>query len=555
MKISEETRKWERIISALEPLEEQIRAGQLSLEQAQQQLTVELRRDMEQDLARITAEATAAAQITDDDFKAEWDEIVPKEDVHWVVQSIREDAEKTIRVLEIGRRLLEKYAPDKPAVHKIPTTTGPFDDTGAAPVGNNPPCHVLFEAVAKGGPTARKQVKGWKGRDNNPEDPVFRNPQRVSGDWTVYFDPQTDSPIAPWGRVEGLSALHTKLGLFAFAKICDPRNNMRYPNKEPVGVSYEDLRRALGLREMPMAEFKPLADRLVKDWADLKATVRGIMINGKPDGIAECSLFVVSKVWDKQFEFFDERQQIGWLFDPGPWAKHYFNRDAKPWLSTLQQALLKLDHRDVRLAEVLALHIATLLFVVAGGDHYKKQAITRTVAELLEVAGRLPEPERRGGHWAERTKEALQVALETLLGARLVAMVEFGHTYPKHSEGKRGWVERWLNATITLTTPEAAAFLGRDTSEPAVQLPARLEKKLRAQKIEPAQLKRLDEITAARLREAIAQRFLNQRRAARHFGCSQATLSKTVGRLTAPNPELTTRLLAFLDSPMEGDHE
>ena len=440
--------------------------------------------------------------------------------------------------------LVQQERTNKPAVpHTHETTPSPFSE-GAAPVGNNPPCHVLFEAVAKGGPNARKQAKGWK--DNTQNTPVFQDPQRVKGDWTVYFDPQSNGPIAPWGRVEGLSALHTKLGLFAFAKICDPRNNMRYPNKEPIGVSYEDLRRALGLREKPMAEFKPLADRLVKDWADLKATVRGITINGKPDGIAECSLFVVSKVWDKQYEIFGEREQIGWLFDPGPWAKHYFNRDAKPWLSTLQQALLKLDHRDVRLAEVLALHIATLLFVVAGGDQFKERAITRTVAELLEIAGRLPEPEHRGAHWAQRTEEALQVALETLRGARLLAAVTFGPTYPAGERG-RGWVERWLNATITLTGPEAAAFLGQEQPEPKVKLPPRLEKKLRARKLDKRPGESLDETMATRLREAIAQRFITQQEAAQHFKCSQPFLSQVLNRRRGPG-ELAAKLKAFLDS-------
>lgn len=455
-------------------------------------------------------------------------------------------AEVKVQVLaDEMRELAEEIAPNKPAVHKIPLTTSPFNDKGAAPVGNNPPCHVLFEAVAKGGPNARKQLKGWK--ENTQDTPVFQDPQRVKGDWTVYFDPQADSPITPWRRVEGLSALHTKLGLFAFAKICDPRNNMRYPNKEPVGVSYEDLRRALGLREKPMTEFRLLANRLVKDWADLKATVRGIMINGKPDGIAECSLFVVSKVWDKQFEMFGERVQIGWLFDPGPWAKYYFNRDAKPWLSTLQQALLNLDHREARQAEVLALHIATLLFVVAGGDQFKEGAITRTVAELLEIAGRLPEPEHRGANWANRMAEALHVALETLLGARLVAAVEFGTTYPDPGDRGKGWVSRWLNATVTLTTPEAAAFLGQDKPEPKAKLPPRLEKKLQ-RKPDKRPGERLDEVTANRIRAAIAQRFVTQEQAAAFLGCTQSGLSRVLNRNRTPSAELAAKFKALLDS-------
>jgi hypothetical protein len=274
------------------------------------------------------------------------------------------------------------------------------------------------------------------------------------------------------------------------------------------------------------------------------------MINGKPDGIAECSLFVISKVWDKQFEMFGDRVQIGWLFDPGPWAKHYFNRDAKPWLSTLQQALLNLDHREARQAEVLALHIGTLLFVVAGGDQFKEGAITRTVADLLEIAGRLPETEHRGAHWANRTAEALHVALETLLGARLVATVEFGPTYPDPGDRGKGWVPRWLNATVTLTTPEAAAFLGQEQPEPKAKLPPRLEKKLQ-RKPDKRPGERLDEVTANRIRAAIAQKFPNQEQAAQRFGCSQTMLSFVLNRKRAVSAELAAKFKAFLDS-LEG---
>lgn len=449
------------------------------------------------------------------------------------------------------RKVAEQIAPINRAVLKIPTTPSPFDSDGAALIGNNPPCHVLFEAIAKGGPNARNQKNGWNGSTVNPEQAVFKSPQRVKGDWTVYFDANSGPVAEQWERVEGLSALHTKIGLFCFAKICDPRNNMKHPNKEPTGVSYEDLRRALGFTQRGKAldGFKEQMNQIVKDLADLKATVRGIMINGKPDGIAECSLFIVSKVWDKQFEFFDERAQIGWLIDPGQWAKYYFNQKAKPWLSTLQSAVLELDHRGVRRADVLALHIATLLFVVAGGDQFKERAITRTVEDLLELAGELPEPEQRGANWGNRTAEALHTALETLQSMKLVATVEYGTGYPDAGERGKGWVERWLSATITLTTPEAAAFLGRDIPETTAKLPARLERKQRARKLprlKPAE--RLDDATAARLRAGIAQQFPNQTKAAQYFGCSQSALSRAANGINAPKPELAAKIQTFLDS-------
>ena len=442
---------------------------------------------------------------------------------------------------------LSYWGEDSKAAHKIPTTAPPFDSNGNALIGNNPPCHVLFESVAKGGKNARNKKNGWRGSRIDPEQPVFSSPQRAKGEWTVAFDNDNTGLIGNWERVEGLSALHTKLGLFIFAKICDPRNQMRHPSKEPVGVSYEDLRRALGLREMSLEKFKPLVDGLVRDWADLKATVRNVVIGGLPIGIAECALFVISKVWDKQFELHGEPVQIGWLFDPGPWAKHYFNRDAKPWLSTLQTTVLELDHRDIMRSDVLALHIATLLFVVAGGDQFKKQAIQRTVEELLEMAGELPEPEHRGGHWAARTRERLEIAFETMLAAKLAAAIEYEPNFPDPI-GK-GWVERWLSATITLTSPEAAAFLMRNVPEPKTKLPARPARKQRALKPpKPQPCEKLDEQTAERLRVAITRNFENQTNAAKYFGCTQSKLSRALARIFAPDRTLAAKFKTFLDS-------
>ncbi|MFZ1642717.1 MAG: hypothetical protein WAV07_15040 [Candidatus Contendobacter sp.] len=198
---------------------------------------------------------------------------------------------------------------------------------------------------------------------------------------------------------------------------------------------------------------------------------------------------------------------------------------------------------------MLALHIATLLFVVAGGDQFKKQAITRTVADLLEVAGELLEQEHRSANWANRIAEALHVALETLLGARLLAAVEFSPIYPDPGERGRGWVEKWLSATVTLTTPEAAAFLGRDVPEPMANTPARLERKRQARtsgKAQPGEL--LDNAAAARLRARIAQRFPNQRAAADYFKCSQSFLSLVANQRRGPG-NFAAKIRAFLDSP------
>jgi len=447
-----------------------------------------------------------------------------------------------------------EYAPMQPALNsppRIPRSPDPFNGGETADVINHPPGRVLFEACAKGGPSARKRVKGW--RENTLGYPAFRDPQRVKGEWTVYFDHDGSPPDEVWRRVEGLSALHTKVALFFMARICDPRSNAKYPTQNPVGVSYEDLRSVLGFTKRGKAweDFKAKTNEIVKDLADLKATVRGILINGKPDGIAECALFTISKIWNAQSDIFGEQVQIGWLVDPGPWARHYFNSETKPWLSTLHRALLELDHRGVRRSDVLALHIATLLFMVAGGSQFKERAITRTVAELLELAGELPEPEHRGANWANRTSEALSAALETLLGNKLLASVEYGPTYPDPGDRGRGWAERWLASTVTMTTPEAASILGqKPTDVPAGNVPPRLAKKRQTRKsLTPGE--RLDKTTAERLRARIAEHFPNQTQAAKYLGTTQSTLSRVLNRATTPKPELAASIRAFLDIPQE----
>ena len=177
--------------------------------------------------------------------------------------------------------------------------------------------------------------------------------------------------------------------------------------------------------------------------------------------------------------------------------------------------------------------------------------MTRTVADLLELVGELPEPEHRGANWANRTAEALSAALETLLGNKLLASVQYGPTYPDPGDRGRGWSERWLTATVTMTTPEAAAILGQQPTEvPAGKVPPRLVKKRQARKpLTPGE--RLDKTTAERLRARIAEHFLNQTQAAKHLGTTQSTLSRVLNRATTPKPELMASIRAFLDSPQE----
>ena len=108
---------------------------------------------------------------------------IPKEQVEGLIKKLVKgvtsdtDEDKLQELFEIAVKLLAETVRGKQAVPKpakIPRTDDPFNE-GRAAVGNNPPCHVLFQALAKGGPNARNLKNGWEDNPINQQ-PVFKTP-------------------------------------------------------------------------------------------------------------------------------------------------------------------------------------------------------------------------------------------------------------------------------------------------------------------------------------------------------------------------------------------
>ena len=191
---------------------------------------------------------------------------------------------------------------------------------------------------------------------------------------------------------------------------------------------------------------------------------------------------------------------------------------------------------------------------MAGGTDYRNRTLNPTVADLLTSIGELPDQEHRGAHWANRTEEALRTALETLQGAGLLAACSFGPKYPELGDRGRGWAERWLSATVTMTTPEAAALEKQQVVTTQKRLPAALEKKRRnrgtGKPKRPMTLGQyLDAETVAAIYSAYKARNWTQETLARELKIARPTLSNVLNKREPPSGELAARIRAWLDSP------
>lgn len=269
--------------------------------------------------------------------------------------------------------------------------------------------------------------------------------------------------------------------------------------------------------------------------------------------IPRCKLFDVAEVYEDQYclNGLMDKIPIGWAIRAGMWANYWFNSQGRMWLSSMSRVLLELDHRTVRGADVMAKKIGLLLLAVPGGTAHWNAPVARRVERLLADIGELPEHEHRGAHWANRTRERLDTALAMLKECGALVEYRYSEDYPDPGDRGKGWVERWLSASINLTAPEFVA-LDSDKEQQQVVIPPswqrkrpRLGKPRKA--LEPGQS--LDETTVNRIRQKAAARNLLWKDLAKQMGVAPSTFANVRARREAPGPALAAKIRAFLDSP------
>ena len=477
---------------------------------------------------------------------------------------MRKEAEREgISIEQLSTGAVE-YAPMQPATYsppRIPRSPDPFNSGETAPVPNNPFTHFFLSAVADGGPQARFKPGGWC--DNQFDETPQYLKQHLAGNgsqWRAAFDPQSRNAAELWGIVERLNTLHMHVAMYFLAKMGDPRNGVKHPLMEAVTVSVDELLRVKciqtrGHRRQLLQ--KDIA-QCVKDLADMTTDVRNIKVEGKRAHIPNCKLFNIAEVYEEQLDMLgpSERVHVGWAIQAGMWASFWFtNEGGRYWVSAMARALLELDHGVNKRAHTLAFRIGALILTVAGGTDYLNQSLSITIGKLLRDIGELPDEDHREKDWARRTADALQAALDTLLGAGLLATYTFGPTYPDPGDRGRGWVERWLASTVTITTP-AAVKKTKEVEAGTATLPPRLEKKRRnrgtgkpKRALEGKQY--LDGADIAAIYAAYKARNWTQLTLAKHVKCARSTLSNILNKREAPSAELAARIRAFLDSPQE----
>lgn len=467
--------------------------------------------------------------------------------------------EATIKIL-LEEGLARGSLPEKTSV--VPQDPDIFQSGGKTQVPNNPYSHFVVEAIAKGGPLWRFITDGWRENRANGQPQLLKqtSPWR-GGSMLAYFDPVEQQAVNAGElltRVESLNPLTADVALAVLGTLGDPRQGEKpkYPLLEPVVITSDRILHYKGIQKWG-SDRRVLQQRIaaeMKALQELTVDVRNIPFEGRTVSIPRCKLFDVAEVYEDQYTFdgLVDRTPVGWSIRAGQWANYWFNSNGRMWLSGMSRVLLELDHRTVRGADVVAKKIGLLLLAVPGGTAHWNEPITRRVERLMVDIGELPDEEHRGAHWANRTRERLDSALAMLKDLGALVDYTYSESYPNPGDRARGWVERWLSASITLTAPEFVV-LPSDSEHPAqpVNLPPRWQRRRERlgkprKALEPGQA--LDEPTVARIRQTVAARNMRLFELAALVGVAKSTLSNVLNRREAPSTELAAKIRTFLDS-------
>ena len=138
-----------------------------------------------------------------------------------------------------------------------------------------------------------------------------------------------------------------------------------------------------------------------------------------------------------------------WAVKPGMWASVWFTTDTRQYIARMARVLLGFA-RDKR--RLLAKRIGQRLLLL-GQARRPRMPFEVSLQELPRDAGELLKPETRNYHWASRSREILEAALELLKTHKVIKAVEWPEGYgPDDLDRSKGWGHRWLNARIRVIT-------------------------------------------------------------------------------------------------------
>lgn len=575
MKAHEVIARRVRVIDLLLQIDDFIKYDNLSFEQAREQvkLTNVQLQEITQELDHMIAATKSVEKLTDEDCEelARSGELeISKEELI----TNRDNAPDILKTLEIGERLLEKQAVQKPP--KAPRAPDPPELSV-----NNKVVHGAAMAIAAGGPNAGKKAKGWRANMINGH-PIFPCNQGRD-EMTVYLEPTGYNAQELWEKVHGMDALTLDVFLAVLMLVCDPRNKAAYPHFGWFTVNPAQIVDMKAFRRYGN-DRRVLIGKVVEAMHSISDLRTDFVIRWPGQGKKEQTrmaretgcrvLHIGSVVYVEQGQLFEhpeefpkDKQAVAVNIFIGKWGT-YWLRDGERyyWVAAATRKLLEYEHRSDRMGEVFAKKIGMLLLTVEGGTDSQEKTRELTIEELLieiqellaeEFRGKRAngtdgEETREGQNWAARTDEYIQQGLTCLRQDGLLASYNFGSDYPEPGDRGRGWVRRWLSTKIYLTTPKAAARMEQTPAQTHITAP---ERKRRTRGIgrvkKPLQRGQyLDAATVAAVYHTYHARNWTQATLAKTLKVARPTLSNVLNGREAPSVELAARIRAFLDSPI-----
>lgn len=331
-------------------------------------------------------------------------------------------------------------------------------DLGKVP--NNPLIACALEAIRKTGPRAFRLQHGWRLDERGR--PVFEFQPSYEKRITVYLEPpRSAKDPGEWSKdlIEKNSpGLVGDVALAMLAQLCEPSvgDTPKYPLLEMVRTSPDAILGYKGIRRYG-AERCELRHRIVKA-AEL---LRALRFDVERWPISDPKTNKLSKdgarwTGDRFLDIVEAARNgeiLFWSVRAGHWAYWFLHPTARVWLAKMSRVLLEFDQRG---AELIAKKMGQYVIFLAQALKWTEKELR--IDSLLTAIGELPVPEHRDEHWAGRTRDRLEAALELLKTHGVIADYHFlGVRDP--DDHARGWVAPWLVDKLQMILPEAAPEL------------------------------------------------------------------------------------------------
>jgi hypothetical protein len=322
---------------------------------------------------------------------------------------------------------------------------------------NNPLIVAAVQAICCGGVNARLKDGGW--RETREGFPYYEFWSGTGGRIGVRI--AHENPASAWRVVESMSALTLDTAAATLSGLCAGpfRATTRAPRRDTVRLGAPAVLAAKNYTRYG-AERVEFAKSITEELERL--LLLRFDIHNYPGYSPKARAWNRAGVTRLDVALIEADEEAG-AVDPlecsmgrplrlGAWADHWLNAGGPMWLSPLPQAILALDHRENRGADLLAKKTA-LLLALNWGALKRGKTIETDVRTLLRRIGELRRPSAEALQHAGRFADRFEEALFRLADSGLMDISLLGETAAvSRSQGRR-WFDIWLEAAIIIRRP------------------------------------------------------------------------------------------------------